>query len=371
MRHLVCLFVMFICCSPRSLAGLAVLEFSVPGVSAQQPQMGVAPDGTLYLVYGAGDTIYCAASRDHGKQFSKPAAIKAPGILSLGRHRGPRVAATQTGVVVTAIVGKQGQGKDGDLLAWHSVNRGKTWSQPVVVNDAPGSAREGLHGMAAGPRGIVFSAWLDLRSASDGDQRTKLYGTVSNDGGKTWSRNRLVYRSPDGTICECCHPSVTIDTQGTFHVMWRKALGGSRDLYHIASRDGGKSFEAAKKFGQGTWPLNSCPMDGGELAVDSNGKVSAAWRREDKVYVSGLNDAETLVGTGRNPVIAQGTRGRYVAWEDTAAKAGVLLPPGASRPRPLGHKSQYIDLIATGGKIVAAWEEARGEQQVVKLQVLE
>ncbi len=371
MRQLVFLFALLICCSASALAGSAILEFPVPGVSAQQPQMAVALDGTLYLVYGAGNTIYCAASLDGGKQFSPATVIEVPGFLALGRHRGPRVAATQTGVVVTAIVGKQGRGKDGNLLAWRSVDFGKKWSQPAVINDVAESAREGLHGTAGGPNGILFAVWLDLRSTSDQDQGTKLYGAVSHDGGKSWQKNQIVYSSPDGTICQCCHPSVTIDGTGAFHVMWRNALWDSRDLYHIVSRDSGKSFEAAERFGQGTWSLNSCPMDGGDLIVGSNSRVAAVWRREDKVYVSGLNDAETLVGTGRNPVIAQGTTGNYIAWEDTATKTGVLLAPGTSRPLPLGQKSQYIDLAQFNGRIAAAWEETRGEHQVVRLQVLE
>ncbi len=107
-----------------------VTEFAVPGASAQQPQMTAAPDGTLYLVYGAGRTIYCVVSSDGGKSFGLPAALEAGGMLMLGRHRGPRVAATKDAVTITAIAGKRGGGQDGDLLAWRSTDHGKTWGQP-------------------------------------------------------------------------------------------------------------------------------------------------------------------------------------------------------------------------------------------------
>ncbi len=97
------------------------------GASAQQPQMTAGPDGTLYLVYGAGRTIYCVVSSDGGKSFGPPAALEAGGQLMLGRHRGPRVAATKDAVTITAIAGKRGGGQDGDLLAWRSTDHGKTW----------------------------------------------------------------------------------------------------------------------------------------------------------------------------------------------------------------------------------------------------
>jgi hypothetical protein len=64
------------------------------------------------------------------------------------------------------IGGKQGKGRDGDVLAICSADGGKTWRDPVIVNDVPDAAREGLHGMAAGPSGEFTCIWLDLRNKS-------------------------------------------------------------------------------------------------------------------------------------------------------------------------------------------------------------
>ena len=51
-------------------------------------------------------------------------------------RRGPRIVATQQGIVITAIGGAQGKGKDGDVLAYRSTDKGRTWNGPVKVNDA-------------------------------------------------------------------------------------------------------------------------------------------------------------------------------------------------------------------------------------------
>jgi hypothetical protein len=107
-------------------------------------------------------------------------------------------------------------------MAWRSVDGGRTWSAPTVVNDTPKAAREGLHAMAADAEGHIAAAWLDDRSAPG----KRLYGAFSNDAGKTWSRNVMLYESSDGTICQCCHPSLVALGHGEFAVMWRNAVGG-------------------------------------------------------------------------------------------------------------------------------------------------
>ena len=84
----------------------------------------------------------------------------------LGRHRGPRVAATNDAVTITAIAGKRGGGQDGDLLAWRSMDHGKTWGAPAVLNDVADAAREGLHGLlldrviCCSLSGWIFARWI-------------------------------------------------------------------------------------------------------------------------------------------------------------------------------------------------------------------
>jgi hypothetical protein len=67
--------------------------------------------------------------------------------------------------------------------------------------------------MATGGNGLIFTTWLDLRA-----QGTRLYGSTSTDGGATWSPNALVYESPSGSVCECCHPSAAVDVYVAMYV---------------------------------------------------------------------------------------------------------------------------------------------------------
>lgn len=251
--------------------------------------------------------------------------------------------------MISAIAGVQGRGADGDVLMWRSTDGGGTWSAGSRLNEVMSSAREGLHAMRA--RGqTVFVAWLDLRS-----EGTTVYGAVSRDGGATWSRNGLVYRSPNGTVCECCHPSVAIDAENNVYVMFRNVIAGSRDLYLARSTDGGQSFSPARKLGSGTWQLNACPMDGGGVAVGSDGTPVAIWRRGREVFTASDDRSEERVGSGKDPSITLSRNALYAGW--TSERGLQLRTPGRNEAIVLDKEGSYLQLVATtDGAVVATWE---------------
>ncbi|HLX46448.1 MAG TPA: sialidase family protein [Bryobacteraceae bacterium] len=324
------------------------------GVPNRQPQLA-SGYGMVGLTFAAGQSIYFAGSNDEGWTFSPAVKVTEAKLLAAGRHRGPRVVILKDAIVISAVVGQEtgdahshGLPADGDLISWRSVDRGKTWSRAGTVNDEPRAAREGLHAMTADSRGNLFAVWLDLRSKG-----TKLYGSRSTDGGMTWAKNVLVYASPDGTICECCDPSIAIDEAGRISVLWRNAVGGSRDMYVSSSRDG-VQFGAPQKAGNGTWKLNACPMDGGGIAVD-HGQVVSAWRREGEVFLAPAGKPETKIGAGKDVAIAAGRKGAYVAWSNGPAIE--IQVPGTSAPAPLASNGSYVNLAALpDGSVLAAWE---------------
>jgi hypothetical protein len=317
-----------------------------PGLEYRQPQLA-ASEHIAGLTFGSGNAVYFSSSMDRGKTWTAPVKVAESGVMSLGRHRGPRIAITPQAIVISAVVGRAGKGADGDVIAWRSTDSGKTWSRGVIVNDVPAAAREGLHAMASGG-GLLFASWLDLRSKG-----TKLYGAVSRDGGATWSRNTLVYASPDGKICECCHPSAVVASDGVIHAMWRNNLGGNRDMYTAKSSDGGETWSAAEKQGAGTWLLNACPMDGGGIGL-AGGKIVSAWRRGSDIYLSGDAGSETKLEAGKDPALTVSGAGSYVVWASEGAIHARV--PGKSSPLTLGQGAFPQVTAVPGGPVLAAWE---------------
>jgi hypothetical protein len=330
------------------------LTSPTPDTPYREPQLAASPK-LVAMAFGSGSAVYVATSTDRGETFSKPVKVAESPVLPLSRHRGPRIAISGDAIVVTAVMGQteaksehsHGLPSDGDLFAWRSVDSGKTWSKAVRVNDVPAAAREGLHTLASDGHATLFAAWLDLRR-----EGTRLYGAWSNDSGATWSKNVLVYESPDGTICQCCHPSAAFDNSGGLDVMWRNCLGGSRDFY-LLHAGASRQFGNPQKLGNGTWKINACPMDGGGIAHEGARAVTA-WRREEELFLDEPGQQEQKLGEGKDVTLAAShdrvaavwvKDSQLHAWID--GKAEVLAPQAA-----------FPNLVALpGGGFLAAWEE--------------
>lgn len=226
--------------TPLEAAEPIVVAESSSADFPQQPQLAIDRSGVIHLAYGAPNEVLYARSNDGGKTFTRPILVGNAGQLSLGMRRGPRISATANALCISVIGGKQAKGRDGDIFVFRSTDDGKSWDAPITVNDAMGSAREGLHAMAASSHGELRCVWLDLRH-----NKTEIVASTSTDGGTNWSENVLVYSSPSGSVCECCHPSAAYSATGQLHVMWRNSWEGKRDMFHTMSADGGKTFARA------------------------------------------------------------------------------------------------------------------------------
>jgi hypothetical protein len=332
------------------IAGIPPQSLETPN---RQPQLAASGD-VVALVYGSGKSVMFAKSTDGGRKFQKSVRIAEVPVLPLGRHRGPRVVFVKNTIVVTAIGGTSvatgphahGLASDGNLQSWRSTDGGKTWSTAVTVNDAPGAAREGLHALAANADGTLAAVWLDLRT-----QGTRLYGATSSDGGMTWSKNIKIYESPDGTVCQCCHPSIVATGPGEFAIMFRNVLSGSRDMY-VARMKAGQSIGAPAKLGTGTWAINACPMDGGGIAL-KKGSLISAWRRDGEIFLATPGEAEKPIAKGKDVVLATSGPAVLAAWTDGGINSYV-----SGRIVRLSDEGAFPTVIGMGdGSALVAWEE--------------
>jgi hypothetical protein len=200
-----------------------------------------------------------------------------------------------------------------------------------------------MHALASDGKSRALAVWLDLRNA-----KTELWSALSEDSGETWSENTLVYKSPDRTICECCHPSAIFTPKGEAVVMWRNWLNGARDMYRAISSDGGRTFSPAAKLGTGTWKLQACPMDGGSLAA-SDGQIVYAWRRDRTLFITTDDVSETrLAASGTHPVVFRTADGFAFAWQDQG------------RLYWKGHSAEAAQLLGDDAAFVsAAWDSRR------------
>ena len=158
----------------------------------------------------------------------------------------------------------------------------------------------------------------------------KIYVSSSSDGGRTWTKSQLAYKSPDGSVCECCKPSIESDVEGNLFVMFRNNLNGSRDLHYTQSTDNGATFSKPQKLGSGTWKINGCPMDGGGITLYDSGELNTVWQREGQVYLANSELDEQLIGQGRSPSISSygdDTNIVFTMGEEIMAANGPMYQP--------------------------------------------
>jgi len=309
-------------------------------------------------VFGTKSAIYVSSSHDRAEEFLDPVRVADVGTLALGMRRGPRIAVSGAWVVVTAVASERGGGRDGDLLCWRSEDYGVSWKPGGRINSKEGSAREGLHAMAAGLKGAVFCAWIDL----DGNL-PRICGALSKDDGGTWG-SPIVIQADSAAICPCCHPSVAIDANGAIAVMWRGQEKGARDMVVARSVDGGATFSKPVKVGTGTWRLDACPMDGGAL-ISTLGRTISVWRRQDQVFRAEVEGTEVSMGDGEQPWITTGPSGLYVVWLRKRGGPLMLWWKGCESPVQIdsaANDPMIASLAGSSGPVVSVWESGEGDK---------
>lgn len=168
-----------------------------PGLEGLPPQMQVAADGTLYVLFPGrtNDTsfaprILLAASKDQGRTFTVTEVAKVAESNTTPTFRwvpegGP------SGTVHVVYEDRQARPLGPrDIFYVRSTDGGATFSPPRLINDDDPQKRF-THvnpNMSVAPDGRVDLVWWDFRDGA-GLYATDVYYAYSYDNGQTWSRN--------------------------------------------------------------------------------------------------------------------------------------------------------------------------------------
>jgi hypothetical protein len=306
----------------------------------KMPAVTADKKGVVRLVYGIGDSLLIRSSVDNGQSFSSPHLITTLSGLNASATRGPQIVSAKDGVCVVAST------DEGNIFSFIQNSSGN-WVKTAKINDVDSVGLEGFVSVAGDGGSNLFAVWLDLRN----NRRNKIYGARSSDGGRTWSENKMVYTSPDSTVCECCKPNVAMKGKNVY-VMFRNWLNGNRDLHLLQSPDLGKSFGKAVKLGNGTWQLNGCPMDGGDIAISSNGSVQTVWRREKNIYSCEAGKPEIEIGEGKGCTMETINGQNIYAW----TKKGEVVCVLPDKKITLGKGGSPVIKSIGNNKILCVWE---------------
>ncbi|MBD1395103.1 hypothetical protein [Mucilaginibacter glaciei] len=310
----------------------------------QQPQVSLDNKGIIRVVFGSADQIFCVASTDHGVSFSRPALVAKLPEMHLGMARGPQLTSSKNFSVITAM------DKSGNIYWYRLAHDTGKWKSMGRVNDQLGSAPEGLMSIAADDQDHFYAAWLDIRKG----KQNQIYFSSLSGKALNWSKNTMVYQSPDQHVCECCKPSIAVQGSSVA-IMFRNWLNGSRDLYVTRSSNMGQTFSAAQKMGMNTWKLNGCPMDGGSLRISPANAVQTVWQRKGNIYYATPGEPETYLARGRTCSIAGSGKNPLITYQNNDTLNVIAFPQKTPRLIGTGSYVKAVQLSATGNFFV--WEQ--------------
>lgn len=232
---------------------------TVTEAGAIQPAVAADAEGKLYVAYASGDPrqVYLKTSKD-GEAWSEPERVTTDAYSVLaGMTRGPRIAVSKTGNIVVTLCAKLRQDDDVHVYCYRKGPKDKAFVGSRVSSQAA-KDHEGMHDMAVDAEGDVHVAWLDSRETQRGNH---VWYARSSNGGKTFKGEVLAYRSPSGSICPCCAPSVAVGSDGkTVAIQFRNKLKPAagtgpdvHDMFTAVSTNGGKTFATTRLDDRERW----------------------------------------------------------------------------------------------------------------------
>lgn len=386
-------------------------------VDAAEPAIVSDKDGSVYVVFveHAGKGLTDVFLRKYDKEMNAAGAtarVSPDGSAKTWKGDPPSAAVGPDGAVYVAWTRALAAGKGTDLVVSVSRDGGRTFAEPVKVNDDVKPASHGMHSMAVDADGRIYLAWLDERNVETGghtagvgdaqapvhapagfefvpvhhhDKRkatptpvpkteaavaepnSEVFFAYSTDGGRTFSANKKVASD----VCPCCKTSMLAAPDGRLYLSWRQVLPG--DLRHIAvasTADKGESFSGRAIVSDDQWRLHACPVSGSALAYGNVGKLTVTWYTAGDAGQAGIYSAESAddgrTFGPRRLVSFEAAAGTPVAFPNLhacvfAAKENAITIAGAGTIE----NATLPAATAAGGRIVTAFvRDENGKRSV-------
>lgn len=249
------------------------------GLGSAQPNLFASPDGRIFLSW-----IEPGRAKKHQLRF----AVRRGGGWSQARVIAegdnwfvnwadfPSVVALPDGTLAAHWLVKSGPGTYSyDVNVALSTDAGDTWGEPVVPHRDGTPTEHGFVSMFARPVGKLGLVWLDGRKmksehghGSPDDEMTLRYATI--DGKGRLGEEALI----DPRICECCHTSSAVTSDGVVVVYRDRSATEVRDI-SVVRLSGGRWSEPRTIHEDG-WEIHGCPVNGPSAAA-SGRRVAVAW----------------------------------------------------------------------------------------------
>lgn len=247
---------------------------------AQTPNVTFDQQGRLWVAWVGGKHVYVSYSDNKGESYSQAVIVnnEPETIAARGENR-PKIVIDQQGRIFVSWTQKLKQRFSGHIRFSRSVDRGKSFSQPVTVNDHHEVTSHRFESLVVNDKGDIFIGWLDKRDKLAVKKQGKayrgaaVYYTVSTDHGNSFHKNIKVIDHS----CECCRTTMAIDTDQLPVILWRHIFGkNTRDHALVKFKTYDEPGEISR-ISYDNWQVDGCPHHGPAISIADDGTYHMAW----------------------------------------------------------------------------------------------
>lgn len=344
------------------------------------PRFTIDPEGNPVLswvekVDEKVNLFFFAVSKDGGHTFSEKISVKVPEKISTHAEGMPKIAFKKDGEIIASFEMSKPTPTDrfaGNLYYVSSKDGGKTWTEPQTVHsDVTAGKSHSFSDITSLPDGQIGFVWLDEKLGKYAGRSVKFRQTLSNG---TLSPEVVV----DSNACQCCRTNLFVDSDKNIHILYRDMLAdGSRDISHVLSKDGGKTFSDAKVIFDDKWKVNACPHTGPSITQVGKdlyttwftGKENEAGVRLTKLGSGKLMD-NIATNRAKHPQVSNLDNKLVMVWEQSMqkdeaffTKIGLkIFDKGSVKEEwisPDGMVCNYPVVLAVGKDLLVAYEQKK------------
>ncbi|WJW75353.1 sialidase family protein [Thiohalobacter sp. IOR34] len=317
------------CADVAQPASLACARTVTPFVDRQ---------GRIWLAWAQHGHVYVQQAADPATGFGPPRVVNpVPEPVAAHGENRPKLVVDGEGRIFVSWTRRGRRRFSGDIRFSRSLDGGRTFSEPLTVNDDRRPIGHRFDVLAVNDRGQLFIAWLDKRDRADaeaagrGYRGAAVYYSWSNDAGSSFQPDRRLA----GHSCECCRVAMALDRDGLPVVMWRHIFDDNVRDHALLKLEAPDRPGTPRRVSFDEWRIDACPHHGPALSVDADAVYHLAW-------------------------FDNGPRHHGLFYAHSADQGRSL-----SRPLPFGDERRaagHPALLAIGREIYLAWREFDGSR---------
>ena len=266
-------------------------------------------------------------SYDNGESFSQPVDISPSRNITPHGENLPKIVFKPNNEIIAVWGSSQPHPENkyaGQVSYAQSFDAGKTWTAARALVTDQQSYDQRYFDIVILPNGEAGLIWLDNREETEQEGSSIFFTSTKNKQGFV-GETRIAE-----SICPCCRTELFADKKGQLHACFRDIIHDSiRDMVHVMSSDGGKTFSQPQRISADNWVINGCPHTGPSMTRNKQG-LHFTWysgaapggvfycKLEDKARRFSQRDSVSTEPSAKHPQMATGDEEELlITWDES------------------------------------------------------